>query len=133
MASRPDRRWASAPRYTSPPVFGKVMSEIKPRYAVGYHFVNEEGTRYGIYAGVCSTYDGPLSLATDNMVWNISKDKIAERMSVSPEDAWSVAGATPPAAGTVPDPMTDWIKGGRWQPAIDAQGELVKRSRKNTI
>jgi len=72
------------------------MSEIKPRHAVAYHFFNEEGTRYGIYDGVRSTYDGPLSLATDNMVWNISKDKITERMEVSPEDAWSVPGATPP-------------------------------------
>jgi len=72
------------------------MSEIKPRHAVAYHFFNEEGKRYGIYDGVRSIYDGPLSLATDNMVWNISKDKITERMEVSPEDAWSVPGATPP-------------------------------------
>jgi ribonuclease Z len=110
------------------------MSEIKPRHAVAYHFFNEEGTRYGIYDGVRSTYDGPLSLATDNMVWNISKDKITERMAVSPEDAWSVPGATsppqPPAAGTVPDPMTDWIKGGRRQPAIDTQGNLLKTFKK---
>lgn len=82
--------------HTSPPAFGKVMSEIKPRHAVAYHFFNEEGKRYGIYDGVRSIYDGPLSLATDNMVWNISKDKITERMEVSPEDAWSVPGATPP-------------------------------------
>jgi len=120
--------------HTSPPAFGKVMSEIKPRHAVGYHFFDEEGTRYDIYDGVRSTYDGPLSLATDNMVWNISKDKITERMAVTTEDAWAVPGVTPPppppAAGTVPDPMTDWIRAGRWQPAIDAQGELVKTFKK---
>jgi ribonuclease Z len=110
------------------------MSEINPRHAVGYHFFNEEGTRYGIYDGVRSTYDGPLSLATDNMVWNITKDKIVERMAVSPEEAWSVPGSTPPppppAPGTVPDPMTDWIKAGRWEPANKAQGDLVKTFKK---
>ena len=95
-------------------------------------YANDEHN--AIYDGVRSTYDGPLSLATDNMVWNISKDKITERMAVTTEDAWAVPGVTPPppppAAGTVPDPMTDWIRAGRWQPAIDAQGELVKTFKK---
>jgi ribonuclease Z len=51
--------------HTSPQAFGKVMSTIKPRHAIGYHFFDEEGTRYGIYDGVRETYDGPLSLAVD--------------------------------------------------------------------
>jgi ribonuclease Z len=120
--------------HTSPPAFGKVMSEIKPRHAVGYHFFNEDATRFGIYDGVRSTYDGPLSLAIDNMVWNITKDKITERMAVITEDAWAVSGVkkppAPPAPGTVPDPMTDWIKGGRWEPANEAQAELVNTFKK---
>lgn len=120
--------------HTSPPAFGKVMSEIKPRHAVGYHFFNEEGTRYAIYEGVRSTYDGPLSLAVDNMVWNITKDGITERMAVITEEAWSVPGAkeppAPPAPGTVPDPMTDFIKAGKWEPAIKAQGDLVDAFKK---
>jgi ribonuclease Z len=120
--------------HTSPPAFGKVMSTLKPRHAVGYHFFNEEGTIYGIYDGVRETYDGPLSLATDNMVWNITKDSITERMTISPDEAWSVPGPTapppPPAPGTVPDPMTDFIRSGRWQPAIDAQGPLVEEFKK---
>lgn len=115
--------------HTSPPAFGKVMSTIKPRHAIGYHFFNEEGTRYGIYDGVRETYSGPLSLATDNMVWNITKDKITERMTVSPGEAWSVAGPTPPPAPLtegVPDPMSDAMKAGRWVPEADeAQKELV--------
>ena len=49
--------------------------------------------------------------------------------------AWSVAGAkappAPPKAGTVPDPMTDFIKEGRWQPAIEAQGDLVNEFKKD--
>lgn len=119
--------------HTSPPAFGKVMSTIKPRHAIGYHFFNEEGTRYGIYDGVRSTYDGPLSLATDNMVWNITKHKITERMTVSADQAWSVAGPTPPPKppkSGVADPLSKEMKAGRWQPAIDAQKELVNTFKK---
>ena len=120
--------------HTSPPAFGKVMSTIKPRHAIGYHFFNEEGTRYGIYDGVRSTYTGPLSLASDNMVWNITKDKITERMTISPDQAWSVAGPTappkPPTSG-VADPLSDKMKAGRWNPqASDAQKELVDTFKK---
>lgn len=120
--------------HTSPPAFGKVMSTVKPRHAIGYHFFNEEGTRYGIYDGIRQTYEGPLSLATDNMVWNIRKDEIVERMVVSPDQAWSVPGdkapPAPPEAGTVPDPLSDSIKAGQWQPAIDAQQGLVDEFKK---
>ena len=120
--------------HTSPPAFGKVMSEIKPRHAIGYHFFNEEGTRWGIYDGVRTTYSGPLSLAVDNMVWNITKDDIVERMTVSPDQAWSVPGVNkppkPPATGTVPDPLSDAMKAGRWQDAEDAQRDLVDAFKK---
>ena len=47
-----------------------IMSTIEPRHAVAFHFFNEEATRYGLYQGIRATYDGPLSLATDMMVWN---------------------------------------------------------------
>lgn len=116
--------------HTSPQAFGKVMSTIKPRHAVGYHFFNEQGTHDNILIGVRETYTGPLSLAVDNMVWNITKDAIIERMIVSPDQAWSVPGPnkppSPPAKGTVPDPLTDFIKQGHWDPADEAQAEMVK-------
>ena len=120
--------------HTSPQAFGKVMSTIKPRHAVGYHFFNEQGTHDDILRGVLETYTGPLSLAVDNMVWNISKEAIVERMVVSPDQAWSVAGPnkppSPPAKGTVPDPITDFIKAGRWEPAEAAQAEMIKEFKK---
>ncbi len=119
--------------HTSPPAFGKVMSTIKPRHAIGYHFFNEEGTRWGIYDGVRSIYGGPLSLAADNMVWNITKEKIVERMAISPDQAWSVTGPTkPPAPPTsgVADPLSNIMKAGRWKPAEDAQRSLVDTFKK---
>jgi len=120
--------------HTSPPAFGKVMSTIKPRHAVGYHFFNEQGTHDNILAGVRETYSGPLSLAVDNMVWNITRDKIVERMIVSPDQAWSVNGPNkppaPPKKGSVPDPISDFIKAGRWKPAEDAQAPMVEAFKK---
>lgn len=87
--------------HTSAQAFGKVMSTLKPKHAIAYHFFNEEGTRYGIYEGIRETYDGPLSMATDMMVWNLNKDGISERMAVTTDDAWDVEG---PNTGLERDP-----------------------------
>jgi ribonuclease Z len=120
--------------HTSPQAFGKVMSTIKPRHAVGYHFFNEQSTHDDILRGVLQTYTGPLSLAVDNMVWNITKDEITERMVVSPDQAWAVNGPNkppkPPAKGTVSDPISDFIKAGRWKPAEQAQAPMVDEFKK---
>ena len=87
--------------HTSAQAFGKVMSMLEPKHAIAYHFFNEEGTRYGIYSGIRETYDGPLSMATDMMVWNLTRDGVTERMAVSTDEAWDVEGTEP---GLEPDP-----------------------------
>jgi ribonuclease Z len=114
--------------HTSGQAFGKVMSEVKPRHAVAYHFLNEEATRYYLYEEIRETYDGPLSMATDMMVWNITKDKITERMGVSPEEAWSVPGTarqSPPEKGQ-PPVMSKFIVEGRWdEGAQPAQKKML--------
>ena len=101
--------------HTSAQAFGKIMSMVKPRHAVAYHFFNDEDTRYDIYQGIRETYDGPLSMATDMMVWNVRRDKIIERMAVSPDEAWEVPG---PGGMLAPDrsrksEYTDFINQGR--------------------
>ncbi|SEF63894.1 guanitoxin biosynthesis MBL fold metallo-hydrolase GntH [Vibrio hangzhouensis] len=115
--------------HTSPEAFGKIMSTIKPRHAVAFHFFNEEGTRYGMYEGIRSTYDGPLSMAVDMMVWNITKESIVERMAVSTEDAWSVPGTAvqPPPQKGVPNPMSKEMDNGRWLPAFRAQDKMLDK------
>jgi len=113
--------------HTSPQSFGKIMSTIAPRHAVAFHFFNEEGTRYGIYEGIRETYDGPLSMATDMMVWNITKDEITERMAVSTDDAWSVPGTArqPPPEKGGPSPLSGEMNSGRWRPGFEAQDEML--------
>jgi len=115
--------------HTSGPSFGKIMSTINPRHAVAYHALLDQGTQQynTYYDSIRQTYDGPLSIASDLMVWNVTKDKITERMAVITRNAWAVAGTTrqprPQPGG--PDPMSDFIKDGEWGPGFNAQNELL--------
>jgi ribonuclease Z len=68
--------------HTEPQAFGKVMSAVKPRLAVGYHSVQSPANNAAIMDAVRSTYDGPLALARDLMVINVTKDNIKVRMAV---------------------------------------------------
>ena len=85
--------------HTAPPAFGKVMSIVKPRLAVAYHFFNDPDTAPKILEGVRSTYDGPLTLADDYMVWNVTKEDIRVRQISYNEDMW------PPPAPQPPPPV----------------------------
>ena len=80
-----------------------------------------------IYDGVRETYTGPVSMATDLMVWNITKEKVTERMAVITEDAWAVSGIKPPPRRDKPptSEFTPWILEGKWD-VSDAQGKLIK-------
>jgi ribonuclease Z len=114
--------------HTAPEAFGKIMSRIKPRMAVAYHFFKDFDTTAAIYKGIRTTYDGPLSLAEDYMVWNITKDDIRVRLAIIDEDVWPPPATEKPQ---LPDtstriPYSDTILGGKLdvkdvlQPTYDA-------------
>ena len=111
--------------HTSGPAFGKIMSTIKPRHAVSYHSFVESFPE--LRAGIRETYDGPLSIAEDMMVWNITRDKVTERMAVSTDRASGVPGPTqqPPPDKSYADPMSDFIKQGEWGPGFNAQNKML--------
>ncbi|MES0827278.1 guanitoxin biosynthesis MBL fold metallo-hydrolase GntH [Ruegeria sp. SCP11] len=88
--------------HTAPEAFGKVMSDIQPRMAVAYHFFNDFDTSSNVHDRIRSTYDGPLSMADDFMVWNVTKDDIIVRMAVTEERTWS-----PPLASPAKPPSQD--------------------------
>ena len=58
------------------------MSQTKLRMAVGYHFFNDFDTLPNVLEQVCSTYNGPLALATDYIVFNITKENIKVRQGL---------------------------------------------------
>ena len=75
--------------HTSPAQFGKVMSLVKPRIAIGYHFQNDFDIAPAVRDGIRQTYGGPLDLATDFMVWNVTKDEIRTRMAVPTHESFA--------------------------------------------
>ncbi len=102
--------------HTAPEAFGKMMSIIKPRMAVAYHFFKDFDTTGPIYDRIRTTYDGPLSLAEDYMVWNITKDDIRVRMAIYDEDVWPPPATEKPQ---LPDPSlripySEFIVGGKY-------------------
>jgi len=111
--------------HTSGPSFGKVMSEIAPKHAVAYHTMEEAHAE--LESSIRTTYDGPLSIAMDMMVWNITKDGVRARMTVSPDRASSVRGPTrqPPPDRTREDPISEFIAAGEWGPGFNAQNKML--------
>ena len=74
--------------HTSPAQFGKVMALIQPRMAVGYHFFNDFDTEPIVLSDIRKTYDGPLALAVDYMVFNVTKEDVTVRMAAVDQDIW---------------------------------------------
>jgi ribonuclease Z len=100
-------------KHTSPQQFGKVMAMTEPRLAVGYHFYNDHDTL---------TYDGPLAMATDYMVFNVTKDDVRVRMAAIDEEIWPTNPTRPkevkPGVG---DSFSKFVKSG-----TEPMSELVE-------
>ena len=101
--------------HTPPATAGKIFARLEPRMAIGYHTFNLFDVGPDIIAGIRETYDGPLTLANDNLVWNVTKDEIRVRKVVGNDDAWPAA---PPKPAGPPDPsertkLSDWLEAGR--------------------
>jgi len=102
--------------HTSPAQFGKVMAETQPRMAVGYHFFNDFDTQPPVLRDIRRTYDGPLALALDYMVFNVTKDDVRVRMAAVDEDIWpqpSTITLVPPDPKLRRTAMSDFVKSGR--------------------
>ncbi len=108
--------WVSTRIHTEPQAFGKVMSAVKPRLAVGYHSVQSPENNAAIMDGVRKTYDGPLALARDLMVINVTKEHIVVRMATVDEYVLppNVTEAYIKAPRSGVKEVSDAIAGGKW-------------------
>jgi len=108
--------WVTSVIHTPPQGFGKLMSMVKPRLAVAYHYWNHRDLELEIYGAVRATYDGPLAMADDLTVINLKKDHIEVREVTFNHESWpqgtskewDTAPRSEPATGL----MTDWLKKG---------------------
>lgn len=104
--------------HTPPSAFGKVMSAVRPRMAVAYHALLLPDLLQQSTEAIRMTYDRPLSIVGDLVVWNITKEAITVREAVVSEMPY------PPAAGPEwgrakrSEPkgkkISDTIQGGWW-------------------
>ena len=133
--------------HTAPEAFGKVMQDIKPRMAVAYHFFKDFDTTAEVNNRIRTTYDGPLSLAEDFMVWNITKEDIRVRMAVVEEHTWAPPLASKPELPQKNDiesyskemgvdiksmGYSDYIKQGRWA-AVDEVNRGIYEEASKTL
>ncbi len=107
--------------HTPPDAFGKIMSAIKPRHAVGYHFWTWHDIYDETFEAVRETYDGPLTLATDLTVWNVTDEQVVVREAITTENV-APTGTTPAYRGAEREPPSvaaDWISedinAGKWE------------------
>ncbi|RTR38522.1 MBL fold metallo-hydrolase [Shewanella canadensis] len=85
-----------AHKHTSPEELGQIFSIAQPRLGVGTHFFTNEDTIDGAFAGMEKTYSGPVAIAQDLMVINVSKEQVVTRMARTDLLSWSA-----------PSPKTD--------------------------
>jgi ribonuclease Z len=103
--------------HTEPQAFGKVMSAVKPRMAVGYHSVQSPENNAAIMDDVRKTYAGPLTLARDLMVINVTKENIEVRMAIVDEYVLppNVTPAYVKAARSGQKHASEYITSGKWK------------------
>jgi ribonuclease Z len=108
--------WVTSQIHTPPQGFGKLMSMVKPRLAVAYHYWNHRDIELDIFGGVRETYDGPLAMADDLTVINLKKDHIEVREVTFNHESWpqgtSKEWDTAPRGEPATGLMTDWLKKG---------------------
>ena len=105
------------------------MAALQPRMAVGYHSVQSPENNAAIMDGVRKVYDGPLTLARDLMVINVTADTIVVRMAIV--DDYVLPPDVTPAYVSAPrtdtkDP-SEAILSGKWEgytpPPMPARGQ----------
>lgn len=101
--------------HTPPQAAGRVFSLVKPRMAVPYHTFNEFDTHDETIADIRKFYDGPLTLADDYLVFNVTKAAIRVRRLATANEVWvpppSVPGKRPTAK--LRPPLSEELRKGR--------------------
>lgn len=107
--------------HTAPSAFGAIMEKVKPRMAVAWHFYNDFDTRYDVYEQIRETYQGPLAMATDLVVFNITKNDLKVREAIVNPATWPAPPASQPEPPdhTLLTPRTQFINSGMMADLVD--------------
>ena len=92
------------------------MSTVKPRLAVAYHYWNHRDLEFTMHNAIRKTYDGPLAMAADMTVINLTKDDVVVREVTFNHEAWPQGTTrewdTAPRSELATGVMSDWLKAG---------------------
>ena len=114
--------------HSAPEEASVVLKEIDPRLAVVFHFFNDFDTTPEIRERIRRHYQGPLAMATDFMVINVTKDHVVTRMAEVSEHVWpnksKHAGFGEAKRKPMPQ-MSDWLKEAQLFPKQDSPRGLI--------
>ena len=97
--------------HTSADMLGRVFDIAKPKLGVGTHFFTNEYTIDKAFVEMASTYDGPVAIAQDLMVINVTPEQIVTRMAKTDLLSWA---APAPSSGAEKEPeLEPYITEGR--------------------
>ena len=95
--------------HTTQKAFGYIMSQTNPRLGIATHFQVNDDTVENAMRDIRLWYQGPVTLATDLLVINISKDSIRQRYALVSDFSWYPAPKLYPpdqlAAPKYPSPL----------------------------
>ncbi len=99
-------------QHTPADMLGRVFSIAEPTLGVGTHYFTNEYTIDPAFAGLASTYSGPVVIAQDLMVINVTPEQIVTRMAKTDLLSWAAPAPRPPA-GAAPPQMDPPVTEGR--------------------
>ena len=104
---------------------GKIFAETEPRLAVATHILSNANTTLPTIDGIRTYYEGPLAIAEDFMVFNVTRDKITQRIGIGPDNPWvhTVATRTGKPTYKHDDLNSEFIKDSVIQPCKDAKDD----------
>jgi ribonuclease Z len=76
--------------HTSPAMVGKVFKEAGARMSVMWHLAVDHDTVGPAYQEMRSEYDGPVTIAQDLTVFNITRNAVVVRQAIIDPVAWPV-------------------------------------------
>ena len=120
--------------HSAPEEAAVVLKEVDPRLAVIFHFFNDFDTSPEMLEKVREHYKGPLAMATDFMVVNVTKDQIVTRMAEVSDHVWpnkSKHEGFAEAKRSAPMPMSDWLKNQQLFPKEQTDRGPIYKGNKN--
>jgi ribonuclease Z len=76
--------------HSPPRAAGLMFAETRPKLAVMYHLRMNDGDEVAVLDDLRREYDGPVVIARDLLVFNVSVEGVTCRRAVTPEDAQPV-------------------------------------------